>query len=155
MAFIGLLIFAGQGFEANGKVNLTARTAANLVTEQAALTGASLDRILMGALKVMTPLSTATGTTISATEIQVDNAAGTTGTVVWSRAATNYGPSRTAGSTLTIPTGPLPLNSYQIYIEVSYAISPFSIYATQSANLTLRRSIFLEPRNGGSITYTP
>ena len=154
IAFIGLLIFAGQGLEAIGKVNLTARTVANLVTEQTgSVTMSSLNCLLAVATNVMTPFDTSAGLTIRASEVLVDSS-GTSGVVQWSWAAINYGPSLPYNSTVNITTGALPAGSYQIYVETSYAISPFSIIGTQAGNLTLRRSVFLQPRNGSSIPCT-
>ena len=152
-AFIGLLIFAGQGFEVGGKVNLTARTVANLVTQQTSVTMATLNCLLVVATNAMTPFDTSSGLTISATEIQVDST-GTKGTVIWSYAAINHGSSRAVGSTVAVTAGGLPTGSYQIYVEVSYAITPPTILGNQNANLTLRRSVFLQPRNGSSIQCT-
>lgn len=148
IAFIGLLIFAGQGLEAIGKVNLTARTVASLVTQQTGtISSANLACIINLASQVMTPFDPTT-LTITVSEIQIDGT-GVNGVVQWS----SNTQVRPTGSTVPVTTGAFQLHSYQIYAEVAYSFYPptLSSIGMLSSALTLHRSIFMEPRNGLAI----
>jgi hypothetical protein len=160
LTMFALLLYGAEAFDAQRKVTLTARTVTDLITQTSSpvlvmvsgvpsVPQSSIDSDLSYASCVMTPFSScptaSSSLTMLATEVQI-NSNQTTAKVIWSEPF-NGATARTAGSTVTLPTGlgTGQQGNYFIMGEVDYVYTPLNLYTPTTA-LTLHDTIYLTPR---------
>jgi Flp pilus assembly protein TadG len=161
MTMFALLLYGAEAFNIQRKVTLTARTVTDLITQAnptdfssgaSVVSHTSIDTQLGVASSVLTPY-TAANLTMVASEVLV-NADQATAVVQWSEPY-NGATARTAGSTVTLPTGmgTGQAGSYFVLGEVFYVYTPLNFY-TPVSQMTLHDAIYLTPRQSTSISCT-
>lgn len=135
-----------QGIAADRKVAMTARTAADLVSQVSTVNSGDMTNVLNAASTVMAPYaSTNLVVTVSSVSIDATNKA----TISWS--CTLHGTKRAVGSTVTLPTALNIANSTLIWSEVKYSYKPTIGYLI-SGTLQLTDQIYMRPRLSDSVT---
>ncbi len=137
-----------QGIAADRKVSLTARTAADLVSQVSTVTNSDMTNVLNATSTVMAPFGSS-NLKVTVSSIKID--ANGNATVDWSD--TLNGTARSKGSTVTLPTALKVANSYLIWSEVSYSYKPTIGYLI-SGTLSLKDQIYMRPRLSDSVART-
>jgi Flp pilus assembly protein TadG len=129
-----------QGIAADRKVSLTARTAADLVSQVASVNNSDMTNVLSATSTVIQPFASS-NLKVVVSSVKID--ANGTATIEWSD--TLNGTARAKGSTVSLPTALKVPNSYLIWSEVQYAYKPTIGYLV-SGTLTLKDQIYMRPR---------
>lgn len=130
------------------KVTGMAATAADLVAQEKSVSSTDIGNVYSAINSIVYPYPT-TGLQITITSLTYASA--TTGTVAWSNAQ-NATP-RTAGSTVTVPTGVITSGGSVILVEVVYPYaSSVAKYLSGSTNIT--STFYARPRRSTSVTHT-
>jgi len=162
LTMLALMIYGAEAFNVQRKVTLTARTVTDLVSQTAPMYVSSQPSIqqstvvtdLSYASCVMAPYSPClnpnSNLKMVVSEVQV-NSDQTDAKVIWSQPYNSATP-RTAGTTVTLPTGmgTGQAGAYYILGEVTYVYTPLNFYTPTSA-MTLHDSIYLAPRGAASL----
>ncbi len=137
-----------QGIAADRKVSLTARTAADLVSQVSSVSNSDMTNVLNATATVMSPFGAANlKVTVTSVKIDANGAA----TVAWSD--TLNGAARAVGSSVTLPAALKIPNSYLIWSEVEYSYKPTVGYLI-SGTLALKDQIYMRPRLSDSVART-
>lgn len=137
----------GDGWAANFKTTLAARTVANLASEYTSIDSPTMSAILGAASTVMAPYTSSPVVVVS--EIST-NASGQ-GTVTWSAASSN-GTARTQGSSVSLPSQMQTANVKMILGEVTYPYTPALGYVI-TGTINLYQTEYFFPRMSTCVTY--
>ena len=137
-----------QGIAADRKVSLSARTAADLVSQVSSINNTDMTNVLNATGTVMSPFS-ASNLKVTVTSVKID--ANGNATVDWSD--TLNGTAYSKGSAVTLPTALKVANSYLIWSEVSFSYKPTIGYLI-SGTLSLKDQIYMRPRLSDSVART-
>jgi len=135
-----------QAISAGRKATMTARTVADLVSQETNVTNAEMTDIMNAAVSVMYPYSTS-NLKVTVTAVNID--ANSKATVSWSDSYN--GTARAVGSTVTPPSSVVVPNSSLIWSEVSYAYRPTVGYII-TGTLTLKDQLYMAPRLSTSVS---
>ena len=134
---------------AERQVELSAATVATIVTQYSTISASqTMPGILAASTAVMTGLTTSDAA-VTVTCITIDSTG--KATVAWSQALN--GTARTTGATITVPTALDVANTTLILGETTYSYTPL-IDFMKIGTRSLYSSIYMLPRNPGSITLT-
>lgn len=135
-----------QAISADRKVTLTARTVADLVSQDQSVSNSNMANYLNAATAVMAPYGSS-NLRVVVSSVYVDNSG--TAKVQWSD--TFNGTKRTKGSTVTLPAALNVPKSSLIWAEVQYAYTPVIGYVITGA-MTLTDQIYMRPRQSDCVT---
>ena len=135
-----------QGIAADRKVAMTARTAADLVSQVSAVNTGDMTNVMNASSTVMAPYSSA-NLKVTVTSVTID--ANSVAKVAWS--CTYHGTARAVGSTISLPTALVVPSSTLIWSEVSYSYKPTVGYLI-TGTLQLKDQIYMRPRLSDSVT---
>ena len=134
-----------QAISADRKVTLTARTVADLVSQDQSISNSNMTNYLNAATAVMAPYGSANlKVVVSSVYVDANGAA----KVQWSD--TFNGSARTKGSSVTLPAALNVPKSSLIWAEVQYAYTPVIGYVITGA-LTLKDQIYMRPRQSNCV----
>jgi Flp pilus assembly protein TadG len=138
-----------QAIDCRARVNRVASTASDLVAQTTTVATADMTNIFNAASSILFPYSTS-GTQIVVSSL-IDNGQGGA-KVAWSNA--QNATARTAGSTVTVPTGLIVSGSggSVIFTEVTYTYVPVTTKVL-TGNITLRASFYSRPRRSATVTH--
>jgi len=145
--FLGT-VEASQGIAADRKVELTARSLADLSSQYTDITDAAMSNILAAGSAIIAPYSAANLKEV-VSEISI-NAQGVA-TVVWSD--TLNGTALTVGQTVSVPASLAVPNTFLVLAQVQYSYNPTYGYV-MTGTLTLSDQSFMRPRESSSISRT-
>jgi Flp pilus assembly protein TadG len=129
-----------QAISASRKVTLVSRTVADLSSQNASISAASVTDILSASSVIVSPFAVA-NLKVTVTCVSVDSTGHATAT--WSK--TLNGTARGAGSAVTLP-GPLSVNSTSLlWSEVQYSYRPTIGYVI-TGTMTLKDQMYMRPR---------
>jgi len=154
-------IAVGDGVAISLKNEITARTVADLASQNNNVSNAAMNNILAASSAVIAPYSAA-NLQVMVSGVNIDSKG--TATIVWSDSLN--GTARTVGSTVTVPTGTA-TNSCLIWGEANYNYTPpppLGSVLTFLANLygsdwnaqgpfAFANKIFMAPREWGGVMY--
>jgi Flp pilus assembly protein TadG len=148
-----LTLFLGSvevtsGVAIQRKVNITARSLADLSSQFTSIAASDMSNILNSSTDIIYPYAAANQQSV-VSEVSV-NAQGVA-TVVWS--ATLNGTARTVGSVVTVPSNLAAPNTYLLLGEASYNYAP-SYGFVVTGTLTLSSQTFMMPRQSSSVSYS-
>jgi Flp pilus assembly protein TadG len=136
-----------QGIAADRKVSLTARTAADLVSQVTSVSNSDMTNVLDATTTVMAPYSSS-NLKVTVTSITID--ANSNATVSWS--CTKNGTAYAKGATVSsLPAALKVASSTLIWSEVTYSYKPTIGYLI-SGTLSLKDQIYMRPRQSDSVT---
>jgi Flp pilus assembly protein TadG len=139
---------ASQGIAADRKVEVTARTLADLASQYTDITNADMSNILAAGSAIIAPFPSANLQEV-VSEIAID--AQGNATVVWSD--TLGGTALTVGQTVSVPSSLAVPNSYLLLAQVQYSYNPTYGYVL-TGTLTLSDQTFMRPRESTSVART-
>jgi Flp pilus assembly protein TadG len=129
-----------QAIATSRKVTLVSRTIADLASQSASITDASMDNILKASAAVISPYaSSKLKVTVSEVKIDANGAA----TIVWSD--TLGGTERTDGEGVTVPAGLKVANTWLIWSEVEYDYVP-TFGSGITGAVTMKDRMYMQPR---------
>jgi Flp pilus assembly protein TadG len=129
------------------KVELTAHTVTDLVTQYSSITAGDMTNILSAAAAVLAPYSS-TPVVITVTEVTTD--ANSNATVAWSTSLN--GTALTTGSAVTLPTTLRQPNATFIWGVAQYTYTPNVGYKL-TGPIVITEQTYLSPRLSVTITY--
>ena len=138
-----------QGVSADRKVTHASSALADLVTQQANLTGAEMDDIMDATQAIMLPFDVA-NLSIEIAGVRIDGNSATE--VIWSE--TRNGTAPPVGGTYAIPAQLLIPNSFLVVANLRYSHTPATTRVI-TGTIELSDDFFLRPRRSEEITYTP
>lgn len=152
LPFLVMLFIGGfqlmDAISAYRKVGSTARTLADLTSQNATMSAAQADEILGASRQVMAPYSPSAAV-LRISQISVD--ANSNATVSWSRALN--GTALSTGSTFTMPATLRQANKHFIYSEIQYTYTP-NIASSIIGVIPFSQSMFMSPRGTDAIPYS-
>ena len=147
MLLLLLALFdAGNGIAIYLKVRAATAVLADISNQYKTIHDSDMQQVLGATSVVLAPYSSSP-VVVVVSQLQI-TAAGKA-TVSWSD--TLNGVARSVGSSLTIPTGFTPINSYLMFSEVSYTFTPLFGYFTK-APITFKDNLYTVPRSSASIS---
>jgi Flp pilus assembly protein TadG len=136
-----------QAITVSRKVTLVSRTVADLASQSASVTNASMTNILNASAAVASPFPVdKLKVTVSQVKIDASNNA----TIEWSD--TLNGTKHTAGSSVTLPPALNVANTWLIWTEAEYSYEP-TFGSAITGTLALKDQMYMRPRVSNSVTY--
>jgi Flp pilus assembly protein TadG len=135
-----------NGVAADRKVNITARTVADLASRMATIDNAAMTNILNASSAVIAPYSVSS-LQVVVSEVDID--AKGNAKIAWSD--TLNGTAHSVGQTVTIPASLVVPNTSLILGEVQYVYNPTFGYVLTGA-LTLKSQMYMTPRVSSTVT---
>jgi Flp pilus assembly protein TadG len=130
------------------KVTIATRAVTDLTSRYSVISSDEMTKILNASTQVLAPYN-ASNAAIVITEVKVTDS--THARVIWSRA--RNGTPLTASSTITIPDGISPVNSYLLAGTIRYQYRP-SVNFGFLNTITFTETILISPRLADQITLT-
>jgi Flp pilus assembly protein TadG len=143
--YVGSVEF-GEGYAAQYKTTLAARTVADLASQYTTIDAPTMSGILGAASTVMTPFTTSNSVIVS--EVVTDAKANAT--IHWSAALNTT--ARTVGQVVTLPAALQIPNISLIWGEVTFPYRP-SIGDSMTGTINMYQGTYFFPRKSPCITY--
>jgi Flp pilus assembly protein TadG len=139
----------GTAIVIKNKLRTVASTVVEIANQYATIQNSDMTAMLGAAAAIITPYSVSNASVV-VSEITINSSGNAT--VTWSD--TLNGTARTAGSSITVPSGIAIANTVLLLGEVSYLYTPALGYA-MTGSMTMQDSLYGTPRSGTSITRSP
>jgi Flp pilus assembly protein TadG len=135
-----------QAITASRKVTLVSRTVADLASQSAGITNASMTNILNASAAVAAPFPSAK-LTVTVSQVKID--ANSNATIEWSD--TLHGTKHGTGASVTLPAALNVANTWLIWTEAEYSYEP-TFGSAITGTLALKDQMYMRPRVSNSVT---